>query len=108
MFGGTQSAPGTQMHPIILANEGRVTVMNVQHLTSLAQKAHPNVQTFQRSHVQTFASSSLPSFRQPALSSSKGSNASTLNRLHLILEKTKIQRTIEEQIPLPPYMSIFR
>jgi hypothetical protein len=46
--------------------------------------------------IPTFHPSTLPTFNL---------QRSTFNRQHLFLEKTKIQRTIEEQILLPPNMA---
>ena len=52
--------------------------MIAQHLTSLAEKARPNVQTFHRFHLQMFASSNLPPSSLPTFQSSIR---------HLFLEK---------------------
>jgi hypothetical protein len=62
----------------------------VHHPRSIPTFQRANVQTFKRVHVQT----------------PPRSNASPFHR-HLILEKKKIQKSNEEQIRNPPYMSDF-
>jgi hypothetical protein len=58
-----------------------------------------NVPTFKRFNAPTFQRSCLPIFNF---------QSSTFNRWHLILEKMKIQITIEEQILLPLHVPLCR
>jgi hypothetical protein len=68
--------------------------MHADQLTNLAHKAHPSRPTFQRANVQTFQRLILPLFHS--------------STAELFLEKTKVQRTIEEQILCPASSTVNR